>query len=348
MSHRTLLSALLALIAFALPTAAQAAPNSAAVVFSKVTTNGEEVKGGLYAVRDGRLNQLTENPTDTEPGFSPDGRTIAFARDGDLFSIRPDGSGQRQLTSGPEIDSVPVAAPNGKYVVFERRVAAGVPADLYTVGIAGGGLKALTSGAEGDREAAFSPDGKVIVFVRATPVAGGANDDLYSVRPAGTGLARLNTTAAIDEFAPRFFAGGILYSRGESSPGPAAYADVYTMRRDGSRVKPQVAGVGSAYVEDVSPDGHTVAFRRDQGLWVKKIGKGKARRLSALPDGSETSSVFSSNGKRIAAFVELENEQTLVSIDVASGRQARLADAVHYSEGDGTVIGPVIDWQPTR
>jgi Tol biopolymer transport system component len=348
MSHRTVISALLALIAFVLPTAAQAAPNSAAVVFSKVTTNGEEVKGGLYAVRDGRLNQLTENPTDTEPGFSPDGRTIAFARDGDLFSIRPDGSGQRQLTSGPEIDSVPVVAPNGKYVVFERRAAAGAPADLYTVGIAGGGLKALTSGAEGDREAAFSPDGKVIVFVRATPAAGGLNDDLYSVRPAGTGLARLNTTTAFDEFAPRFFAGGILYSRGESSPGPAAYADVYTMRRDGSRVKAQVAGVGSAYVEDVSPDGHTVAFRRDQGLWVKTIGKGKARRLSALPDGSETSSVFSSNGKRIAAFVELENEQTLVSIDVASGRQARLADAVHYSEGDGTVIGPVIDWQPVR
>lgn len=349
MSHRTVISALLALLAFALPTAAQAAPNSAAVVFSKVTTNGEEVKGGLYAVRDGRLNQLTEDPTDTEPGFSPDGRTIAFARNGDLFSIRPDGSGQRQLTSGPELDSVPVVSPNGKYVVFERRASADAPADLYTVGSAGGGLKALTGGVEGDREAAFSPDGKAIVFVRATPGAGGSvNDDLYSVRPAGTGLARLNTTGGVDEFAPRFFAGGILYSRGESTPGPAAYADVYTMRRDGSRVKAQVAGVGSAYVEDVSPNGHMVAFRRDQGLWVKTIGKGKARRLSALPDGSETSSVFSSNGKRIAAFVELENEQTLVSIDVKTGRESRLADAVHYSEGDGTVIGPVIDWQPVR
>lgn len=349
MSHRTVISALLALLALAVPAAAQAAPNSAAVVFSKVTTNGEEVKGGLYAVRDGRLNQLTENPTDTEPGFSPDGRTIAFARDGDLFSIRPDGSGQRQLTSGPEIDSVPIVAPNGKYVVFERRATADGPADLYTVGITGGGLKALSGGVENDREAAFSPDGKVIVFVRATPGSGGAvNDDLYSVRPAATGLARLTTTGAVDEFAPRFFAGGILYSRGESTPGPAAYADVYTMRRDGSRVKAQVAGVGSAYVEDVSPDGHTVAFRRDQGLWVKTIGKGKARRLSALPDGSETSSVFSSNGKRIAAFVALENEQTLVSIDVASGRESRLADAVHYAEGDGTVLGPVIDWQPVR
>src|SRR5215213_2863441 len=110
MSTRTIISALLAIVALAVPATAAAAPGSAAVVFSKTTkSNGEgsEEKGGLYAVRDGRLNQLTVDPTDTEPNFSPDGRTIAFARGGDLFSIRPDGSGQRQLTSGPEIDSVP-------------------------------------------------------------------------------------------------------------------------------------------------------------------------------------------------------------------------------------------------
>jgi Tol biopolymer transport system component len=348
MSHRTIISALLALLALAVPAVASAAP-SPAVVFSKVSTIEGETKGGLYAVRDGRLNQLTEDPTDTEPAFSPDGRTIAFARNGDLFSVRPDGSGQRQLTSGPELDSVPIVAANGKYVVFERRASAGAPADLYTVGAGGGGLRALTSGANDDREAAFAPDGKAVVFVRGTADAADAiNDDLFSVRPTGGGLARLTTTAVVDEFAPHYFAGGILFSRGESTPGPAAYADVFTMRRNGAKVRSLVAGVGSAYVEDVSPDGHTVVFRRDQGLWAKRIGPGKARKLSQLPDNSETSSVFSSNGKQVAAFVALENEQILVSIAVANGRQTRLADAVHYSEGDGTVIGPVIDWQPVR
>ncbi|HEX3239925.1 MAG TPA: hypothetical protein VHR18_07305 [Solirubrobacterales bacterium] len=348
MSHRTIISALLALIALAVPAAAQAA-SSPALVFSKVSTVDDKTTGGLYAVRDGRLNQLTTDPTDTEPNFSPDGRTIAFARNGDLFSVRPDGSGQRQLTSGPEVDSLPIVSPNGKYVVFERRASAGAPADLYTVGATGGGLRALTSGANDDREATFAPDGKAIAFVRGSADAAGAiNDDIYSVRPTGGDLARLTQTAVVDEFAPRFFAGGILYSRGESSPGPAAYADIYTMKRNGSKIRSQIAGVGSAYVEDVSPDGHTVVFRRDQGLWVKHIGAGKARRLSALPDGSQTSSVFSSNGKSVAAFVAIENEQALVSIAVANGRQTRLADAVHYSEGDGTVIGPVIDWQPVR
>ncbi|HEX5989277.1 MAG TPA: hypothetical protein VFY75_03570 [Solirubrobacterales bacterium] len=347
MFKKTLI-AMFALLALVVPAAASAASNTGAVVFSKSSKVGDEVKGGLFAVKDGRLNQLTEDPTDTEPNFSPDGRTIAFARGGDIFSVRPDGSGQRQLTSGPEIDSLPKIAPNGKYVVFERRAAVGGPAALYTVGATGGGLRALTSGAD-DHDAAFAPDGKAIVFVRST--AGEAsvnpvNDDVYSIRPTGSGLARLSRTAGVDEFAPRYFAGGVIFSRGESTPGPAAYADIYTMLANGNKVKAQVAGVGSAYVEDVSPDGKMLIFRRDQGLWAKKIGRTKARKLSQLPDQSETTSVFSSDGKRVAAFVAVGEEQQLVSIAVATRRQSSLAQGYDFDEGEGTVLGPVIDWQP--
>ena len=158
-------------------------------------------------------------------------------------------------------------------------------------------------------------------------------------------MAPLTSTTRIDEFAPRYFAGGIVFSRGESADAPAAYADVYTMRRNGTRVKPQVAGVGSAYVEDVAPAGHTLLFRRDQGLWVKTIGRGRAHRLSVLPDGSKTNSVFSSDGRRVAAFLVTEGEQRLMSIAVANGRQVDLAYG-SGSEEAGTVIGPVITWQP--
>lgn len=343
MFKKTLI-ALTALLVLVVPATASAAAGGA-VVFSKTSTVEGIAKGGLFAVKNGRLNQLTEDPTDTEPAFSPDGRTIAFVRGGDVYSIRPDGSGQRQLTSGPELDSVPEIAPNGRYVVFERRATADGPSSLYTVGATGGGLRALTSGGN-DREAAFAPDGKAIVFVRATATGTEVNDDVYSIKPTGAGLARLTRTGVIDEFAPRFFAAGVIYSRGESTPGPAAYADIYTMRRNGTKVKEQVAGVGSAYVEDVSPDGEMLIFRRAQGLWSKKIGRTKARKLSELPDQSETTSVFSSDGRRVAAFVAVEERQQLVSINVETRRQAQLAEGYDFSEGEGTVIGPVIDWQP--
>jgi Tol biopolymer transport system component len=348
MFKKTLI-AMFALVALVVPAAASAASNSGAVVFSKSSKVGDDLKGGLFAVKDGRLNQLTDDPTDSEPNFSPDGRTIAFARGGDIYSVRPDGSGQRQLTSGPEIDSLPKVAPNGKYVVFERRTVAGGASSLYTVGANGGGLRALTSGAN-DHEAAFSPDGKWVVFVRTsasiTPSNGVSNDDIALVRSAGSSPRRLTPTAGVDEFAPRFFAGGIVFSRGESTPGAAAYADIYTMLQNGTKVKPQVAGVGSAYVEDVSPNGKMLIFRRSQGLWAKKIGPGKAHKLSNLPDQSETSSVFSSDGKRVAAFVQAEDEQQLVAINIQTRRQSSLAQGYDFDEGEGTVLGPVIDWQP--
>jgi Tol biopolymer transport system component len=346
MRHRSIPTVIIVLLGLVVPAAAVAAPSGGAVVYSKVSTVEGVAKGGLYAVRGGRLNQLTEDPTDTEPAFSPDGRTIAFVRGGDLYSVRPDGSGQRQLTSGAELDSAPIVSADGRLVVFERRAPAGAPADLHVVRVLGGGSRSLTSGPDDDHQADFSPDGRAIVFVRDSDGGPNRREDLYSIRPSGAGLDRLTNTGGVDEFKPRYFAGGILFSRGESTEGPAAYADVYTMRRDGKRVKPLVAGVGSAYVEDVSPNGRTLLFRRDQGLWSRQIGPGRARKLCQLPDGSETNGVFSSDGRKVAAFVTAEEQQSLVAVDVASRRQTKLAEGFEASEKDGTAIGPVIAWQP--
>ncbi|HSS04228.1 MAG TPA: hypothetical protein VLK89_03430 [Solirubrobacterales bacterium] len=346
MRYRSLLIPTLALLALAVSATAALAASPRAVVYSKSTTVDGVAKGGLFAVRSGHLNQITEDPTDTEPAFSADGRTIAFVRGGDLYSVRPDGSGQRRLTSGPELDSAPIVAPDGKRVVFERRASASGSADLYSVKALGGGLHALTSGPASDHQADFSADGREIVFARDTGASANTVEDLYSIRLSGAGLARLTRTNGVDEFKPHYFAGGILFSRGESTEGPAAYADVYTMRSNGTRVKSLVAGVGSAYVEDVSPNGHILLFRRDQGLWSKRIGPGGAHKLCQLPDGSETNGVFSSDGRKVAAFVAVEDQQSLVGIDVASGRQTELAEGFEASEKDGTVIGPVIAWQP--
>ena len=352
MFKKTLISlfSLIAVFALAIPAAASAA-GGGAVLFSKTSTVDGKAKGGLYAVKDGHLNQLTEDPTDSEPNFSPDGRTVAFVRGGDIFSIRPDGSGQRQLTSGPEVDSLPKIAPNGRYLVFERRGALGGPSGLYSVRVTGGGEHGVVTGGD-NHEAAFAPDGKTIVFVRSTPGANGGNDDLYTVRPSGNEQRRLTRTAA-DEFAPRYFAGGIVYSRGENGEGDSAFADIYTMRRNGQKARSQVAGAGSAYVEDVSPNGRTLLFRREQGLWVKRIGDGAARKLTELPDESQTNAVFSSDGKRVAAFIEADERTQLSSISVADGSDRELAQGVVPTEttptsGIVTTLGPVIAWQPSR
>jgi Tol biopolymer transport system component len=346
-SFRSIILAALALLALAIPASASAARHGGALVFSQTRTVEGVEEGGLYADRDGRQNQLTENPADSEPSFSPDGRTIAFAREGHIYTVRPDGSGERRLTNGAALDSRPQVSPNGQIVVFERRSAEGQPANLYTVRVGGGPATDLTPGPEEATEARFAPDGRTIVFVRTTLAGGNRVDaDLYSIRPSGAGLTRLTTTGRVDEFDPRYFAGGIVFSRGNQSEGPAGYADIYTMRKNGTRVKPLVRGVGSAYVEDVSPQGHTLIFRRDRGLWAKKIGPGKAKKVAELPDGSQTNSVFSSDGRSVATLIETREGQRLMAINLANGRKSDLAEA-YGGEGEAA-FGPVIDWQPVR
>jgi dipeptidyl aminopeptidase/acylaminoacyl peptidase len=367
MFKRITLTALLVLLAAALATASASAlpARHGAVVFSMVSTEAAAEKGeagatapeapkergGLYAAKDGRLNQLTENPGDSQPDFSGDGRTIVFSRAGDIYSVRADGSGERMLTSGPEVDERPIFSPNGRIVVFERRSSAGAPRDLYTVRSSGGAPHALTTTPADEHEATFSDDGCMIAFVRSVAEPdGGTADDIYSIRPAGIRLRRLTRTPGIDEFAPHYFGEeNVVFSRGQSGEGPDAYADAYTMRENGSHVRPLVRGAGSAFVEDVAPNGRAVLFRRDRGLWVKPIGPGRAHKLTELPDGSKTNAVFSSDGRSVAAFVAGEEEESLSAIDVARRRAANLVEGFDPSEGGtGTSIGPVITWQPVR
>jgi Tol biopolymer transport system component len=347
-SLRTVFLSVLALLALAIPAVANAAPKGeGAVVFSWTNTVEGVEEGGLFAVRDGHENQLTENPADAEPSFSPDGRTVAFAREGHIYTVRPDGSGEREITKGTAIDSRPQISPNDHYVLFERRAAQNEPVHLYTVPIGGGATKPLFADTAEDVEARFSTDGSKIVFVRRSKAGGRVNDDLYSVRPNGSGLTRLTKTANIDEFDPRYFAGGIVFSRGNQSEGAAGFADIYTMKANGTKVKPLVRGAGSAYVEDVSPQGHTLIFRRDRGLWVKQIGPKRGKKIAELPDGAQTNSVFSSDGKSVATLVETKESQELASINLANDDVRELA-SVYDEEGSKAAFGSVIDWQPVR
>jgi len=66
-----------------------------------------------------RQRALTRNSADdSDPAWSPNGRSIAFTttRDGnsEVYVMNPDGSGQRRLTRDPAEDSFPVWSPGGQ------------------------------------------------------------------------------------------------------------------------------------------------------------------------------------------------------------------------------------------
>ena len=105
------------------------APDGRGLAFSR--TDARFVWNVCVALldRDDETTCLTHGPAnETEPTWSPDGRSIVFAGDRDdpqhvirsLYLVRPDGSGLRRLTRGFD-DGAPAYSPSGTEIAFVRR-----------------------------------------------------------------------------------------------------------------------------------------------------------------------------------------------------------------------------------
>jgi hypothetical protein len=148
------------------------------------------------------------------PAWSPDlgggASRIAFVRrvDGNegVWTIRPDGTGLRQITAGV-LDLEPAWSPDGRTIVFTRTNAF-IHADLHLVDAAGGVARPVTpfvtlAGPQNDPT--FSPDGRMIAFTSQHETWGqGGTQQIYTIWIDGTNMARRTTTGGFSaEFVPR-------------------------------------------------------------------------------------------------------------------------------------------------
>jgi hypothetical protein len=327
--------------------ASTAAALERGIVYSK-TMEGEtspgggepELVGGLYVLRGERPRRLTYDPDDQEPNVARNG-TIAFVRGGDVYLVRPDDSGLRQLTAGPELDERPLFSPDGSHLVFTRRAAPGAPRDLYAIGLDGTPPQPLVVSLEDDLEAAFSRDGQTLVFVRRlSPAIGEAGGDLYAIGLDGTRPRQLTRTAE-DESRPHYFAGGILFNR---RPLDGGGPDIYGMRRDGTRVRLALVKKPRARIEVVSPDGRLLLFRTRGRIWAKRLAAGRsfpARKVSGFP-GVIYDLALSPDKREIAFLFYFDEQLALCSIDLRTGDFN--IDAEVYNAGGEGGIDPKIAW----
>ena len=97
-------------------------PDGKRVVF-RVWGSGTNDRGlRILTLDTGRITALTEDAYDTFPGWSPRGDLIAFTRrqnsDFDIYSIRPDGTGLKRLTTAPGNDAHSSWSPDGEHLMF--------------------------------------------------------------------------------------------------------------------------------------------------------------------------------------------------------------------------------------
>jgi Tol biopolymer transport system component len=196
---------------------------------------------------------------------------------GAIFTIAPDGTGERQLTTPPvkASDDFPDYAADGSLVAFQR---CALTCRIYTVRPDATGVTSVGAGCSGAHEPptcadnsypAISPDGTQIAFVHAF---GSIRKDqishvgIYAMGADGSHQHRvtLPRTRTAEDVEPQWSPDGrrLVFVRQNVTAKPAGGHAVFVVNADGSglrRITPWKLHAGDG--PDWSPDGSQIIFR---------------------------------------------------------------------------------------
>ena len=128
----------------------------------------------------GLAAQAQDNPLwMRHPAISPDGKTIAFSYQGDIFTVPSNGGTAKQITSNAAFDSYPVWSPDGKHIAFASNREGSI--DVWVMDANGGIPKRVTTNSGNEYplrwkdnytimfKASIMPTAKSIIFAGSYP-----------------------------------------------------------------------------------------------------------------------------------------------------------------------------------
>jgi Tol biopolymer transport system component len=258
-------------------------------------------------------------PQDEQAAWSPDGRRIAFTRDGKVAVLDVATRRVRILTAGRDPDW----SPDGRRLVFA--VFAGEREWLATISADGKGERALGPGGHGVLVArpAWSPDGRLIAYE--------ADAGLWVTDPAGRHRRRLPTGGYSDS--PSWSPDGrrITFTCGDDE-----WCEVH---RDGTHFRRRRGGDEPVW----SPDGRLLAVTSldTHRLLLVRPGGGVVRTLVRFPHGPRDSGYgeelepeFSPDGRSLVLTRNAGSKPTLYAAGPAGGG-ARLSPDRNTEEAGG-------------
>lgn len=262
---------------------------------------------GYFAVR-AESSQVEETYVsfDVSPDSS---QVVFASADADLYLLNLRTQQVRQLTRSVSLETEPAFSPDGRSIVYASSAKEGGGAGIYVRSLDGRLVRELTRGQTAfDAMPSYSSDGKLITFVRASrhrPYSMGGwtwdNYDVYVMSRDGSGLHQVTKHSYYQANRPHFFRDGkqIIFAASGDYPDTRTY--LFSVPADGvqppAKFMPPTAplsddGSSPSYCAvwggDSSPGlgGKRVAFVSDRAkgyaydLWVTGASGGKPHALN--------------------------------------------------------------------
>ena len=273
---------------------------AAAATANPAAERTDEAKWDVTAPRGANIRQVpirTDEGTWMDVDVSPDGRTLAFALLGDIYTMPITGGTPTRVAEGLAWEVQPRFSPDGRRIAFTSDRGGGD--NIWIMNVDGSDKRQLTK--EDFRlinQASWSPDGNYIVAKKHfTTQRSLGTGEIWIYHVSGGGgvqlVKRASDTLQKELGEPVYSPNGdaVYYSRNVTSGPIFEYAQDSTQgtfaieRYDlaTGEVTTAVSGYGGAVRPQPSPDGKNIAFiRRDKDkteLWVKDLASGQQRMI---------------------------------------------------------------------
>lgn len=274
----------------------------------------------------------------TQPAWSPDGRTICYADDRDLWIVDASGGRPRRLTNERAVDSEPSWSSDGRFVIFSS-YREGTRA-LWRVPSDGGVAERLTLGAGPETQASISRDGSRLAYSTYLD-----NFDI-AVMDVTTGRRELIQSLLL-ESAPTFAPDGsaVVFASTRRGGHYDLWLQPLSLGRPSGPPRLLTDLPGSVNTPAFSPDGRWVAFKREhegrREIWIIRAAGGLPE-IASDGSGIDLQPAWAPDGSALAYASERNGQSHLWIAPIQDGRRVGRPRRIT----SGTTVDDLPAWSP--